>query len=228
MPAPPCPDVALGELPGVWRRSLLVRSDGTRDTTTRVTWVQAASLYVDLRLPVQDLPVRPLSELDLPDLLLLADRQAFAGVLRAEGDVVVWDRLVDLHPPTGGQDAGRLTREGDVVVERGRDEDYVEHWHRDDSGPAAGVLLRDDTGRSAVLVRAGSTLAWARGRDAPLPLGARLHVLLRAAPDVAAARRLLDVEVVVGPSLTVPSRGWEVLAVEGDPSLLPLPRGLSL
>ncbi len=128
-------------LPGLWRRSLLVRPDGSRDTTTEVRWLQAGSLYVDDR--------------------------GFAGRLEPDGPWTCWRRDVDLLPP-GPADEGRLVLDGDgdVLVETGRHEDYTEHWHREPfaASPVAGVLLRDPAGAHAVLVRVGPHLGLGRRR----------------------------------------------------------------
>jgi hypothetical protein len=42
---------ATADLKGLWRRSLIVRPDGTRDTTSRVHWLQGAGAFIDLRQP---------------------------------------------------------------------------------------------------------------------------------------------------------------------------------
>ena len=76
-------------LTGHWQRSLLATADGRRDTTTRVSWLQAGRLYVDLRLPVPA-PETPgvscLRDLDRTQARALAQAEGFAGRLVADGD----------------------------------------------------------------------------------------------------------------------------------------------
>lgn len=175
-------------LTGRWRRSLLETAEGSRDTTTDVTWLQAGELYVDLRLAVHE-PNPPLDahaptclrELDRDQATALAQPEGFAGRLLADGPFAHWQRLVDLQPEGPHPDQGRLVDEGERLVETGRDGSYVEHWHRA-TGPAtplAALLLREfATGALAVLVRVGDDVGWARGRtqgadllDAEVALG---------------------------------------------------------
>jgi glutamine synthetase len=88
-------------LTGSWRRTLLVRPDGSTDATSSVTWLQAGAYYVDLRLPA-GLPrpaPGPVTGLPAADLPALATVEGFAGRLRADGPWTCWDRAVDLHPP---------------------------------------------------------------------------------------------------------------------------------
>lgn len=245
MTAPPLvPAPSLADLSGAWSRTLLITGNGRRDTTSAVTWLQAGPLYVDLRQPTARLPVQPLDTLDVDALLLLAEQEGFAGALTQQEHAWVWGRTVDLQPASGEIDAGFLRLDGDVLVEEGRDDPYVEHWRRDPApaSPAAGARLRDDEGRDAVLVRVGGRLGWARGSAEPLPPARTLAELVRGAPDLGSARRLLDAEVAVGavqPDGGVvlerssrPGRSgarldlsrWQVVDVVGDPSALPLER----
>jgi isopenicillin N synthase-like dioxygenase len=234
-------------LTGAWSRSLLVRADGARDTSTVVTWLQAGSSYVDLRQPA-DLPA--LSEpLDRAALLTLAQQEGFAGTTTLEGATCTWTREVDLAPQAS-PDVATLRLEDGVLVEEGTHTPYVEQWHRaSEPGPYLALALRDrTTGEAAVLVRTGAHFGWARGRREPLPAG-RLVDLVAAAASDAEARALLDVEVSLGTvsagqwlversSLpgcvgrdvrprrdgttvtTGDGRSWDVLRTEGDPALL--------
>src|SRR5580700_5540438 len=124
-----CPPLA--DMPGMWRRSLIIQADGVRDTTSQVRWLQARTLFVDLRqgaaLP-DFLQLRCLDDLSFPDLLQLARQEGFAGRLGFEGDCFEWRRLIDFQPRSLRADAGRLWWEDEILVEAGRDEAYVEHW----------------------------------------------------------------------------------------------------
>jgi hypothetical protein len=120
------------ECSGLWRRILLIDSDGSHDTGTDVAWLQGITAYVDTR--------------------------GFAGRLSQRDDVFEWQRRVNVEPPGPLPDAGRMRWEAGVLIEVGVHEDYVEHWVRRD-GPAApcwALFLNN-----AVLLRAGAQFGWA-------------------------------------------------------------------
>jgi hypothetical protein len=125
----------IAECSGLWRRTLLIEADGSRNTGTNVVWLQGLSLFVDVRGP----------------------DEGFAGRLDQRLDIFEWDRLVDLQPP-GLPDAGRMSWDGDILVEVGVHADYTEHWERQPGAvePCWGLLLS-----SAVLVRVGNRFGWA-------------------------------------------------------------------
>jgi len=60
-----------------------------------------------------------------------------------------------------------------VLVEKGRDIDYVEHWHRDEAAatqPTAAVAMCDRShGESGALLRVGNMFMFARDRAAAMP-----------------------------------------------------------
>jgi hypothetical protein len=117
---------------GLWRRTLLIDSDGSRDVTADVGWLQGMTAYVDTR--------------------------GFAGRLGQHGDVFEWQRLIDVAPPGPYPDAGRMRWETDVLIEVGVHEDYIEHWVRPD-GPAAPCWAL--FARNAILLCAGARFGWA-------------------------------------------------------------------
>lgn len=129
----------IADCTGLWRRTLLIEADGSRDTGTNVLWLQGMSLFVDVRGP----------------------GEGFAGRLGQRDDVFEWTRLVDLQPP-GLPDAGRMSWAGETLVEVGVHADYTEHWMRepDPAQPCWGVVVSalDMTG---VLVRVGDRFGWA-------------------------------------------------------------------
>jgi hypothetical protein len=98
------------ECTGLWRRTLLIDSDGSQDIGTGVAWLQGITAFVDTR--------------------------GFAGRLNQHGDVFEWQRLIDIEPPGPFPDAGRMRWEVSVLIEVGVHQDYVEHWVRH-AGPAA-------------------------------------------------------------------------------------------
>jgi len=120
------------ECSGLWRRTLLINADGSRDTGTDVVWLQGSTGYVDIR--------------------------GFAGRLSQHGDVFQWQRLIDIEPPGPFRDAGRMRWEHGALIEIGVHEDYVEHWVRQD-GPAAPCWAV--FAQHAILLRVGAHFGWA-------------------------------------------------------------------
>ncbi len=197
--------IGLGDLAGLWTRSLLL-SGGIRDETTRVVWLQGATWFADLRQPA-DLPafshVRGVADLTVADCLSLARQQGFAGVLVARDGAFEWERKIDFQPPGPLRDVGRLEWNGGMLVEHGVLADYVEHWHRDGGVAAPVAAASAPNGR---LVRAGRHFMFARGRRAALPEG---ETLLQAAQGLepAALRELVNCEISIG---DVAADGWVI------------------
>jgi len=127
----------LTECAGLWRRTLLIEVDGTRDTEPGVLWLQGPTAYVDSR--------------------------GFAGTLHQDADVFEWHREFDATTPGPHPDAGVMHWEGEILVETGVHEHYVEHWVRDsgEAGPTGALRLSAADGASALLVRVGARFGWA-------------------------------------------------------------------
>jgi hypothetical protein len=194
---------ALADLTGCWRRSLLVDGDGTRDTTSAVTWLQGPTRCADLRQPAGRPRPRgtgSLDDLSYEQLLELAVQEAFAGRLRLVAGAFHWERAIDFAPALL-PDAGLLTWHGPVLVEEGLHAPYIEHWHRcAGAGPRRAAVELKDPGSSRVglLVRSGSWFGYARGRAESLPSGSPLAELVSGAPHIGRAREILDCEVSFG------------------------------
>jgi hypothetical protein len=107
---------------------------------------------------------------------------------------------VDLQPPAAAPDEGLLEPQGAGLLETGRHQHYIERWERR-TGPDedfCAVELRDTaTGATAVLLRVGDDVAWARGRATPLPPGGTLADLV-ATGGPAAVAAAFDAEVALG------------------------------
>jgi hypothetical protein len=208
-------DVA--SLQGLWRRSLIVRGGGERDTTTQVYWLQGSRASIDLRRPTgaPDFShARSLHELSLADCARLARQEGFAGYLRRDGRWFEWVREIDFQPPGAQADAGALEWSGDVLIETGRDADYVEHWRRDPSRPvqptSLAILSPGVSTPKAVLLRVGLDFMYARDRAIKLDAGYRtLCEYVARAPDLAGAQRLVDCEISFG---TLESAGLRIRA----------------
>lgn len=227
-PAPPIASVTA--LQGLWRRSLIARPGRPSDTTTSVRWLQGPRAYIDLRqpMPLPDFShVRSREDLSFEDCAWLARQEGFAGHLHFDGRRhFEWIREIDFQPPSPTADAGSLRWEGDVLVETGRDADYVEHWHRDTSAARTPTFLtymqaspatRDAPSAggvpekpSAVLLRVGPNFMYARDRAAPLGKSYRtLTEYIKAAPRLQHARELIDCEISFG---TVEESGLRIAA----------------
>ena len=214
----------MADLQGLWQRSLIEWADGRRDTTTRVRWLQGIRAFVDLRQPssvTEPAHARCLNDLSLHDCAMLAHQEGFAGRLSCDGRHFEWTRHIDFQPKAPLADAGSLEWSNDILVERGRDSPYIEHWHRDAAaagGPIAATLMRESgAATSAILLRVGAHFMYARDRAAPLPPHARLSDCIAAAASVEAARTLLDCEISCG---TAAAEGFRITA-----STLPYKRG---
>jgi hypothetical protein len=195
----------LSEMPGMWRRSLLIRADGVRDSSTQVRWLQARSLFVDLRqgsaLP-DFLQVRCLNDLTRGDCAQLALQEGFAGHFGLAGACFEWRHLIDFQPHSAVADAGQLWWEEETLIETGRDVPYVEHWLRDPTvvtRPLAAVRLRDpQNGDAALAVQVGTVFMFARDRTVALPAGESLAACVAGAGSLAAAQDLVDCEITLG------------------------------
>jgi hypothetical protein len=193
---------------GLWRRRVLRTSESV-DHSTKVLWLQTGSLYADLRIPADRHPAEPYS---------LAEQQGFAGMLEVDGNVLTWHRWLDFQPP-GLADIGRITWEGDRMIERGVLADYYEEWERVAGWSSSHVALRlvaesdalgNSTPRTGVLLAVGKHFACALGRRAPMPVGSSLkHMLERNGCASADVATMLDCRIAFG---CTDGRGWRVRA----------------
>jgi hypothetical protein len=196
----------VAELQGLWRRSLITWPGRGSDTTTTVRWLQGPRAYADLRQPTPrpDFShVRSLDDLALEDCAWLARQEGFAGHLSFDGVHFEWQREIDFQPRAAHPDAGSLRWDGNVLVETGRESDYIEHWHRDPALPTtpANILdLQADRGSpKKTLLRVGPYFMFARDRAIHLETGDQsLAEYVADAPDVAHARELIDCEISFG------------------------------
>ncbi|HEY0340430.1 MAG TPA: hypothetical protein VGC34_06470 [Steroidobacteraceae bacterium] len=199
--------MTVADLQGLWRRSLISWPGRPSDTTTSVRWLQApAGAYIDLRqpTPMPDFShARALDDLTFDDCAWLARQEGFAGQLTVDGAHFEWKRQVDFQPRSATADAGSLEWAGDVLIETGRDSDYIEHWHRDPAiptTPADSLDLQHPAQKTrATLLRVGPNFMFARERATTLEKGYRtLAEYVAAATDLAHARELIDCEISFG------------------------------
>lgn len=187
---------------GLWERSLIAWPDGRQDTTTFVAWLQGPNLFADLRQPANPPSfdgVACLADLGAQHLDWMAQQEGFAGRFVKAGDAFEWQRIINLQCPSDAADAGYLDFVDGVLVERGRDIAYIEHWHRTSPtlAPRFAVQLQDQDGRDGFLVRVGEIFMYARGRIEPLPHNGSLPELV-ATSSLEEARALLDCEISLG------------------------------
>jgi hypothetical protein len=194
----------LDQLQGTWRRSLIEWPNGDRDVTTRVTWLQGPSFYADLRQPSGTIGfngVRALRDLDAAQVEALAGQEGFAGILVQHEDCFEWTRQIDFQPKPIYSDRGTLVDHGGVMIERGCDIDYVEHWHRVGGGHTSAAALRLSDRRSgclALIVCAGGRFMFARSRGAALDESRHLLEYVREARSLTEAQDLVDCELSLG------------------------------
>jgi hypothetical protein len=195
----------LSEMPGMWRRALLVHADGARDATSQVRWLQAQTLFVDLRQAAElpdFLKLRCLNDLSAEDCAQLALQEGFAGRFGFDGDCFEWLRLIDFQPKGQLADAGRLWWEEEILMEAGRDVPYVEHWQRDPTvvtRPLAALRLRDpQANTTAIAIQLGTVFMYARDRRLELPSGTSLADCVAGAASLEVAREMLDCEISLG------------------------------
>jgi len=187
---------------GLWERSLIAWPDGQKDTTTFVAWLQGPSLFADLRQPHNPPSfddVFCLDDLQPDHLKWLARQEGFAGRFASAGDAFEWRRMIDYQCASDAADAGYLNFSDGVLVERGRDVPYVEHWHQTSprTPPHFAARLQDQDGLEGFLVRVGDIFMYVRNRAVALPRGGSLADLVSGCSPQE-ARTLLDCEISLG------------------------------
>ncbi len=203
--------VNIEDTAGLWERSLIAWPDGRLDTTTLVAWLQGPSLFADLRQPTDLCDFRDvacLNDLNEKHVTALARQEGFAGRLTRAADAFEWRRAIDYQCTTDAADAGFLAFSEGILIERGRDVPYIEHWHRTGThlSPHFAMSLTDGDGRAGYLVRVGDIFMYARDRERPLPHRGSLSELVGNGP-IEEARRLVDCEISLG---SVRGASWNI------------------
>jgi hypothetical protein len=206
----------LESLTGLWRRSLIIWPDGSRDVTTQVRWLQGSRAYIDLRQPspLPDFPnKRGIADMSMDDCAILGRQEGFAGHFIFDGSHFEWQRHIDFQSKPLYSDVGSLWWEGNILIERGRDVDYIEHWHRDDSSAVAttaALSLRQVDGNiKASLLRVGSAFMFARERSLVPPAHKTLPECIAEASSLDEAQALIDCEISFG---SVGAAGLQITA----------------
>jgi len=186
---------------GLWQRLSLETPDAPRDTTTRVFWLQTPTLFADIRVPSLRAVRRDRTRLDeyaCDELAVLAQQDGFAGRTALDGALCRWEREVTFQPPTGVPDEGRLTFQGEEIVEDGVHLSYRERWRRVPGSLGDWCAWRGDDGR--YLVAAGDWFLFVRPRrEARLETAASLLHLGAARSNCRDGLiALLDFEISLG------------------------------
>jgi isopenicillin N synthase-like dioxygenase len=211
---------------GLWQRLILARPAEAVETLTRTSWLQGPALFADLRQPPAisgRVLASCLAEVEPDEARVMACQEGFAGRFVVSGDIAEWQRQIDFQAPGALRDRGRLVREGELLIEHGVEEKYVEYWQLEPQQPeapcAAASFVSEADGREVILVQHGSHFAYARDRARPLARGSDLSALL-CDTNAQEAQALVDCEISFG---TVTAEGWRI-----DRSTLPWREGALL
>jgi len=191
-------------LRGLWEREVITYSDETTDSSKVILWMQARSLYADIRIPRDMAPLPSdlcLDDMDRDSLAELARCGGFGGTIRLQGSTCYWDRDVDWQPDTGVPDVAELALEGVDLIENGGACNGHQVWRRRTTPGCntLGIRLRDaGDGRSGFLVAGEGRFVYVRGRLSELRPAASLGEVIDASVDTGDVRRLFDAEVSYG------------------------------
>ena len=180
------------EYEGLWRRTVIHRSNGVSDTTTQVWWFQSSSLHFDLRIPVDHVGVT-----------------GFAGVTVVDGEQCAWHPAIAFPAISSELDAGWMRfDDADHLHETGLDNSYEEDWYREPTGPMHGLRLEEVNGDAiAILLISDQWMAWACGSPDDK----------RACSEFAVYRREHDWQLIAS---NVPSKSVQSVALNIEEVLL--------
>ena len=172
--------VSRAELPGVWKRTMLVDEVGNEDAESEVYWLQSSRLCGDIRKHLRHSTMADLSANGGAPMM-----DAFAGELIETDGVFAWKPSLSYRQPNGQPDEGRLSWIGEDLDEHGVHSAYVERWVR--IVPAsphdfALALRHPDGERQGWVMKVGPFLFFAR-EVAPAAEGKTEFSLFDIAPD---------------------------------------------
>lgn len=162
--------ISSDDLQGHWHRDWIT-APGFEDHSTRVHWLQAGTLYADIRVPL----ARPdlsgydcLAEVPQPDLARLMDAEGFAGSITVQTGACTWARWINWHGVPEGTDIGAMSWDAEGhLIEDGVEADYREQWSQVPGAPLRAHQIRVD-GQTGVLVENDEIFLMAMG---PKPSG---------------------------------------------------------
>jgi hypothetical protein len=198
---------AIGPVParyrGLWRRTLL-QAGGLRDTASTVYWLQTERWHADIRIPAGRPSfegVTSLAQCSPAQRRFLATQQGFHGLTEVDAsarpEICRWHRLADFQPPALTPDAGALRLAGDLLVETGLHDDYLEHWERLPGSDAPTAVVAENAASGALLLRAGGWVMRVVPRRVSRPTGLAAGMTLEAAMAAGSVDEiaLLDFEI---------------------------------
>jgi len=209
MTSPHVPDV----LRGAWRRAWIRFGDGTVDDTSLVLWMQFDHQMVDVRLPANHAELRDRAGLDncsMSDVRQLATSDSSSGFTTCTPIVVdddgarsataEWfsDPGVSFQPFTSFPEPGLLewNDDGTVMMERAPSGSYVEEWHLvpGTAGGEGAIASELRAGERVQRFTMGPLTVEVIDRRPPMDRSVALLDQIGAAPDLAAARALVNCE----------------------------------
>lgn len=134
------------DLQGHWCRDW-IKATGVEDHTTRVHWLQADTLFADLRVPLVRPDITGFACLaDLPPAALDALRAAegFAGTITVAAGRCTWQREINWQGRPEMDDIGMMSFEDGALMEDGVLATYRERWLRLSTTPLRGHRLTID------------------------------------------------------------------------------------
>ncbi len=192
------------DLRGLWEREVITYRDGVTDSSKLIMWMQARSLYADIRIPRDLAPLSSdlcLDDMDRSGLAELARCGGFGGTIRLQGSTCYWDRDIDWQPDTGVPDVAELALEGPDLIENGGACNGHQVWRRRTTPhcDTLGIRLRDNRdGRSGFLVVAEGRFIYVRGRLTELRPATSLGEVLDTSVGPEDVSGLFDAEVSYG------------------------------
>ena len=189
---------------GGWSRVLMrTTATGAEDRTTDCIYLQTGSLYADIRVPV-DRPAltgrRGVDDCTPQELAAMSTVSAFAGWCEFKNGVAHWIRPIDLKPPSGREDEGRMAIRDGNLWEYGLEGQHAEEYAPRGNGArrkGAWALAPDPVEpRPGVLVIIDDLIIRALGRPQALEVGNTLaERVMSFADDRAALRQLFGCEL---------------------------------
>lgn len=125
--------ITIGDLQGHWRRDW-IKAPEFEDATTRVNWLQAGTLFGDLRIPM-DRPdtagLTCLADMTPAALRALMEAEGFAGHITVVDEKCTWHRQINWHGVPEQSDIGLMSfDDAGGLIEDGVLAEYRELWQR--------------------------------------------------------------------------------------------------
>lgn len=158
------------DLQGHWRRDW-IKAPGLEDHSTRVHWMQAGTLFADVRVPLGRPDISGyccLADLPTEALDALLQSEGFAGTITVAAGRCTWHRDINWQGQPEMDDIGVMSFENGALMENGVFGEYRERWMPEVTQPLRGHRLAYDE-MSGVLIENDDVFLVGVGRalDAP-------------------------------------------------------------